>query len=119
MQEKANRTEHPRERLKLPLTSVEVPTKLVKRTRNSSGAPAVTSEPSTPILEGHRTLRHEEHTSAVVKDFCNVYFDKIKNYPDPKDHPKVLAELSLILPGSNEDIGYAKAFWSVRSKILT
>jgi hypothetical protein len=58
---------------------LKTPTQLIKMTKNSSGAPTVAGEPRSPVPEGYRTPRHEEHTSAVVKDFCNVYLDKIKD----------------------------------------
>jgi hypothetical protein len=96
----------------------EIPTKLVKRTRNSSGALTVASEPCSPVPEGDRMLRHEEHTSAVVKDFCNVYLDKIKDYPDPKDHGIALQGLRLFLPDSDKNIGYVRAFQHVSRRFL-
>jgi hypothetical protein len=94
----------------------KIPTKLIKRTRNSFRAPAITSEPLSSVPEGHRTLRHQEHTSAVVKDFCIVYLDRIKDYPDPRDHGIALQRLRLFLPGSSRNLGYAKAFQYVSGR---
>jgi hypothetical protein len=54
-----------------------------------------------------------------VKDFCNVYFDKIRGYQDPNDQRGVLQGLKFYLHDSDRNIGYANAFWSINSRYLS
>jgi hypothetical protein len=93
---------------------LEIPTKLIKRMPRPAGTTVATSDPyrraeddSTP------ERRHEEHTCYTVEELCDVYFERTKNYQSREGYRRVLQGLPLLLPGSNIDIDYAKAFRNV------
>jgi hypothetical protein len=98
---------------------LDIPTKLVKKMRRPSRAAVTISNPYGLAPEDGRTpeTRYERHTSYMVEELCDVYFEKIKGR-HPNEDKQALQGLPLSLPGSNKDIGYADAFWYVNSQRL-
>jgi hypothetical protein len=97
----------------------EVPTKLTKYVRKKykkSKSIPDQDEPF-PFKEENnnpKEIKHEEHTSDAIEDFCYIYFDRIKDCErfDFQGYKKYLADLPLHLPESG-NVGYHEAFKSI------